>query len=462
VIASEQARVKRIQEALNALPSDHETLRIPWRGKQSRLPIIRIGLTSTALNPRSHRIKAQLESHTAASAAIAKDPDSDESQTAIGGLLRSTLGFESLKQNLSDEGQLEPGIITHSGRLINANTRAVALADLGEDYIEVAVLPADATIGEIYDLELDLQVAQDYKQDYSFTNELLFVEDLITDQGRAEKDVAIRLRWAAPTKASSVKVGIARVQRYVRHLDLIRDIQRMSGGKVPITYFDDAEQALMEFDAAYEGMRNKSPRQAEQLKQARILGLLVDLGYERQRQVDAIWVEAYLSEALLEQDELKDLIAPIVASAAATSAEQTTEDSDLAEFEGFDSGYDAQESDMHKIVDVLVRALGKSAREDRVTLPTAEGPKDFDREVIKSALNDAMRAAAEDAKSAAKAGSDLSLPAHLVQDAVKRLQRARTVYDRVGSRDEFDQIFFTDRLDQAQRALDALRLLSQD
>src|SRR5262249_58967666 len=119
-----------------------------------------------------------------------------------------------------------------------------------------------------------------------------------------------------PTKTSSVKTGVARVRRYVRHLDLIRDIQRMSGGKMPITYFDDAEQTLMEFDAAYEGLRNKKPQEAEQLRQARILDLLVDLRYERQRQVDAIWVETFLGEALLEQDELKDLIEPIAASAS--------------------------------------------------------------------------------------------------------------------------------------------------
>jgi hypothetical protein len=107
---NEQTRKERIQQALAALPPDHETLRIPWRGQRERVPLIRIGLDSTVLNPRSHRIRAQLESNASINATIEQDPDSDEAQAALSDLLRATLGFDRLKQNLSDDGQKEPGI----------------------------------------------------------------------------------------------------------------------------------------------------------------------------------------------------------------------------------------------------------------------------------------------------------------------------------------------------------------
>jgi ribosomal protein L13E len=388
--------------------------------------------------------------------AIEADPDGDTAQAAIAELLRATPGFEPLKQNLYDEEQREPGIITRQGRLVNANTRAVALRELNQEYIEVAVLPTDATIGEIYDLELDLQVAQDYRQDYSFTNELLFIDDLITEQNRDEEEVGLRLRWATSTKQSSIKKAVEKVRRYVRHLELIREIQQMSGGKVPLTDFDDAEQTLQEFDNAYEALRDKDPAGATRLKQARTLGLLVDLGYERQRAVNAEWVETYLAEAFEEQEVLKDLIKPIAADGL--SGDGFDHNGGLGDLDDFEDIDDEAAPAIHRVVGELTRRLGESAREDVVKLPTSAGEQEFDRETIRSAINDAMRTAAEDAKSAAKAGNALNLPIQLVEEAAKKLARAREAYDKVSTGADFDAKAMQAEVERATRALDALKL----
>src|SRR3954467_7240653 len=98
------------------------------------MPVIRVRLDSVVLNPRSHRIKSQLESDPGAKAAIEQDPDGEEAQGRIATLLRATAGFEALKRDLEHRDQRDPGIVTREGRLINANTRAVALTDLGSDY----------------------------------------------------------------------------------------------------------------------------------------------------------------------------------------------------------------------------------------------------------------------------------------------------------------------------------------
>ena len=427
----------------------------PGAANRSACPSYRISLDATVLNPRSHRIRAQLESDAAASRALAEDPEGEAAQNAIARLLRDTAGFEALKQNLSDDKQRVPGIITREGRLINANCRAVALRDLGEGYVEVAVLPPDATIGEVYDLELDLQVAQDFRQDYSFTNELLFVEDLITEEDCDELEVAVRHRWATRSKPASVRSGIEQVRRYVRHLDLIREIQAMSGGKVRITDFDDAEQTLREFDTAYEAIRTKDPHGAQQLKQARTLGLLVDLGYQRQRAVDAQWVETHLAEALAENEILGDLVAQIAASAP--DHDEADEDSDLGDLAGFEEIDDGEDTAaVHRVVDVLVTRLGESAQSEVVRLPTDDGEREFDRETICAAINDAMRTAAEDAKNAARAGSALQVPVHLVEDAAKQLARARQAYDQVSTLPGFDAAAVRTALARVARALEAI------
>jgi hypothetical protein len=451
---NEEVRKESIAKALDGLGAEHETLRVRWRGKMERLPVIRIGLDLTVLNPKSHRIKSQLESEPSAKELIEEDPEGEGAQAAVAALLRATQGFDDLKQNLDDDSQREPGIVTRQGRLINANTRAVALRDLGEEYVEVAVLPVDATLGEIYDLELDLQVAEDYRQDYSFTNELLFVDDLITGQGRDEEEVALRLRWATPTKPSSMKKGTEQVCRYVRHLALIREIQEMSGGKIPLTDFDDSEQALQEFDKAYEALRGKDPGGAERLKMARTLGLLVDLGYSRQRQVDGGWVEDYLAEAFSEDNLLSEVSEAVAGAPAGGDGAAGTDGLEVFEqpLENSDGA-----PTVHEVVKLLAVRLSESARAETVTLPMAKGEAEFSREEVRDSIGRAMEAAAEDAKRATNAGNELGRPAHFTAEAARRMTKARQTYEKVHGRPGFDMGSLHAEVEKAERALDALK-----
>jgi hypothetical protein len=451
---SEDVRKETVEKALDSLPPESETWRVPWRGKIEKMPVVRIALDAVVLNPTSHRIKSQLESAPEVRKAIEEDPDGEAAQEAIADLLRETIGFESLKQNLADDQQREPGIITRPGRLINGNTRAVALRDLGEEHIDVAVLPADALLGEIYDLELDLQVAQDYRQDYSFTNELLFVDDLIAEEGRNEEEVAKRLRWASPGRKSSLRKGTEKVRRYVRHLTLIREIQEMSGNQVPLTDFDDAEQALQELDKAYEALRDKDPLAAQRLKEARTLGLLVKLGYSRQRTVDSDWVENYFEEAIVDDPVLSDVLDAV--DEGAVEPPESEGGDGFGDFEGT-TEEDGEQAPVHSVVQVLVERMSKSAREKKVKLPTPEGEKEYDREEIKESIEAAMRAAADDAQRAAKAGNELRLPVHLVSEATRQLTKARQAYDDVADRDGFDVGKLRDEVEKATRALDALK-----
>lgn len=461
--ANEQTRRDRIDKALEALSADHEKMRVPWRDGMESMSVIKLELDSCVLNPRSHRIKSQLESEPELRKQVEEDPESQAAQEGIRDLLTRTPGFAHLKENLGHAGQTDPGIITADGRLINANTRAAALHQLGNEYIEVAVLPKDATPAEIANLELDLQVAEDFKQDYSFTNTLLFVDDLINEYNRDEQDIAIRLRWSVPTKQSSIKSGVDKVKRYVRHLAVIREIQAISGNKVPLTDFDDAEQTLQEFDSKFEALRTKDPSGAERMKRARILGLLVNLGYERQREVDAEWVETYLAEAFSENDTLKEIAEGLE---EADAGEDGGEGGDggleglegLEELEGTDETTDEDQDAAHKTVGILIEKLGGSADADSVTIELSGGPKTYDRQTLVDQVNDAMRMAAEDAKNAQRAGDKLKLPHQQAEDAAKRLSKALTAYVEVKDDPEFDKTTFMAAVERAERALDALKL----
>ena len=102
---NEDMRAKNIRRSLEALPDAHETLRVPWKEGIIHCDVIKIPISSLVLNPRSHRIKAQLESDSKITQLIETDPFSDEVQAAIASLLRFTTGFGDLKASLAAESQ---------------------------------------------------------------------------------------------------------------------------------------------------------------------------------------------------------------------------------------------------------------------------------------------------------------------------------------------------------------------
>ena len=169
---TETARIAEIAAKVN---ESRETHSVPWQNSFLSLPVITLSLDSILLNPKSYRIRAQIESSPRAREREWEQNPLDESlQEIIETILTETAGFRELADNLSEQGQLEPGIVTHAGMLVNGNTRAVALREIGEGYIRVAVLPNSATEAEYTQLEARLQLAREYKQEYTLTNELLF------------------------------------------------------------------------------------------------------------------------------------------------------------------------------------------------------------------------------------------------------------------------------------------------
>lgn len=453
--ASETTRRDRIKAALDAGPS--ETERVTFRGSLQLLPVVRIALTDTVLNARSHRIRAQLEG-VANADVVKSDPDGEQAQETIRTLLRETPGFLPLKENLEVDKQKSPGVITANGLLINANTRAVALRDLGRTHIDVAVLPADATIEELYALEADLQVAVDYKQDYSFTNELLFVHDLITDQQRSDEQVALQMRWATPGKAASVSKGAEQVRRYTRHLAFIREIQSLSGRKVPLVDFDDAQQTLAEFDTRYQSLRVTNPDGADEMKLAQILALLADLGYQASREIKPGWVDEYLADAISENPVLKGVMDAVVEGVPEESSGTELSGLDVLDALGGEEAGGAATSAAQQTVATLVERLGNSAQEDTVALPGADGDEtELPRQAVLDAVQDALKAAAETAKEAAAQGDALKAATTHCLEAAKRLKKAAAAWTANSGDPEFDDDAFIAAYEKAENALAALK-----
>jgi hypothetical protein len=105
-----------------------------------------------------------------------------------------------VSQVLEAEGQREPLLMTASGVVVNGNRRLAALRELyanGSKYshfshIDVLVLPADATVEEIVDIEANLQATPETKLDYDWIGEAQLISRLMT-LGRKHDQIATQL-----------------------------------------------------------------------------------------------------------------------------------------------------------------------------------------------------------------------------------------------------------------------------
>lgn len=101
---------------------------------------------------------------------------------------------------LEAEGQREALLITAGGVVVNGNRRLAALRELYEQgskfshfsHIDVLVLPADATVEEIVDIEANLQARPETKLDYDWIGEAQLISRLV-NLGRSPKAVADQL-----------------------------------------------------------------------------------------------------------------------------------------------------------------------------------------------------------------------------------------------------------------------------
>lgn len=93
---------------------------------------------------------------------------------------------------LEKDGQREEILISSTGVVINGNRRLAALREIGVDYVDCMVLPADATADEIVDIEANLQAKPETKLDYDWIGDAQLINRLV-HMGRTTKEVADRL-----------------------------------------------------------------------------------------------------------------------------------------------------------------------------------------------------------------------------------------------------------------------------
>nr|WP_308113858.1 transcriptional regulator [Kineosporia corallincola] len=290
---------ERLKEATSTTGAS-ETIKIEFRTQPIIVQVIDMPVPLLYYNPGTHRIRAQRSHNADKDALLTQDPWAPESQEYLHSLLntlpsdptRRDPKFDELLPNLKEYGQIEAGLITRDGILVNGNTRRAALKELGKPSIRVGVLPASTTWEDIHAVELALQLRPDHRRDYSYINHLLAVDEQLTF-GRQLPEIA-------RTFHTTTKV----LERDVWILNCLRDLIRRSKTEdfsMRLMDFEEGKEKLFELYRSVKNEGNKD--KADLLKESRLAAITFEFAKTDVRYISDDFQSRYLEKRL--PDEIK-------------------------------------------------------------------------------------------------------------------------------------------------------------
>lgn len=190
------------------------------------------------------------------------DPESQRAQDAQESILLDMIDAtgQDFVRDLDEHGQDDPAIITLEGYIINGNRRTAALRRIGKEYINCVVLPKNITKKEIYNLEIDLQMSKDFREEYHWVNELIDIEEGINNFDESEDEIARRLR-----------IKPAELRAKLRMKFLVDKFLQWKGisGEYDYERLDDAEQDFFELEKETRKTKySNNPLLSDQLEKA--------------------------------------------------------------------------------------------------------------------------------------------------------------------------------------------------
>ncbi|MFD8596354.1 hypothetical protein ACFV1L_15290 [Kitasatospora sp. NPDC059646] len=392
-----------------------------WPREDRDLPQTEVPVEWVRFSTLNHRTKAEQLRESRKHGRddlFTADPLGPEAQEAQFAILRSQGQFDELKADLLDRGQQEPAILTADGVLINGNRRAAGLRALHREgnlkcqYVRCLVLPKDASAEELLYLEAELQVARDFKADYSWVNEALMIEDLYERAQRNWDSVAKRMHRT-----------VADVRRQYDKLQLVHQLVARSGGTRLIVDFTDNESA---FDELARHIKNKPAREADVVKEAYFLGILSEVNYRDLRHLQRKDAVDLVAKELAKEPTLRSVLE------AAGAAEDEADELDLlSEF--------AHEDDDESSVADLVDLVASTRPESGVDLP---GGGRAQMQHVRQSLRTAITAAAREARDLEQEQNAIDAPLKRLDDAISDLRRIPALLPRARAQVDWDEAAF--------------------
>lgn len=406
-----------------------------WPRMAKELNQVELEVTWVLFSTLNHRTRAEqraMISRKGEPDLFTADPLGPRAQDAQYEILRKQEGFEDLKLDLKARKQREPAIVTADGILINGNRRAAALRSLLEDdvnpgafYVRCLVLPEDATKRELVDLETELQIARDFKEDYGWINEAFLIEELYERENKDFTRVANRMH----REVLDVRTKYEKLQQ-------VHQLVALSGGVRQHLEFNDNESA---FDELAKHIRNKQQPEQESVRSVYFLGTLAKVKYRKLRDLrrpDA----AELVRTEIEGDPALKQLLEMAEAAETSDAESDILDDVL--------GSTASSGPLTPLLSMLA---GKSPEEsiefeDGVTVQVQD---------ILDSLRSSINAAAEEAVEEKRDQTAVNAPITRVDSAILEFQRALQALPKARAFSAFDEDAMSERVTQLKTLVDS-------
>jgi hypothetical protein len=238
----ESLRSKALKSYVEKHPEQkvkNQTMVISYGGKVHRHELYRIPIDYLYHNIRNGRFAAELlerEEHLKRKLDATKETDSVEIRKLLLG--QNDAETEALKSDIKKNGQLEPGIITYDGAVINANRRLAILRELYNEtseskfkYLVVGILPPGVNELDLWKIEAGLQFGRDFRLEYGGVNELLKLREGEL-QGLKPKDISVALIGRFSPKQVEEKLDILKlIDSYLEFINKPNEYHLITEGK---------------------------------------------------------------------------------------------------------------------------------------------------------------------------------------------------------------------------------------
>lgn len=426
----DQERVK----FLLARTVNRKALLPAWPRQSKELPWVEVDVDWVRFSTLNHRTKAeQLRAiHLANQKDLfTADPLGVDAQKAQYEILRTQAGFDDLKNDLRERRQQEPAVISAEGVLINGNRRVAALRSLYHDdhvlearYVQCLLLPDDATADELVDLEAELQVARDFKEDYSWVNEAMLIEELYEREGRNFAHVA--------RKMHRDEVGVKSLYEKLQQLHQLVELSK--GARLHIDFAEN-ESA---FDELSKHVKNKSKAEQDSVRSAYFLGTLAGVNYRTLRHLR----RSDAAELVYREMRSNKALKPFLDAIATRISAADKPDDPLDDLLGKSSG-------SNELMGILAYLATKNP-EDSVTLSGGGSAQVQD---IHNTIQSAMTAAAAEAEEEARDQTHVTAPISRLEEAIVKVQRASETLPKARALADWKEAEFQAKVDRLRNLL---------
>lgn len=421
---------------LRARQAKRHVLVPAWPREQRELPQVEVEVSWVRFSTLNHRTRAEQRRaiHLADKADLfTADPLGPAAQEAQYRILTGQAGFKELKEDLKERGQQDPAIITAEGVLINGNRRTAALRSLYQDddwlkarYVQCLILPDDAQPDELVDLEAELQIARDFKQEYSWINEAFLIEELYDREGKDFRRVARRMHS-----------DVAKVRDLHEKLQQVHQLVDLSQGARLHVDFTDNESAFAELARH---IRNKPPGEADSVRSAYFLGTLSNVEYRKLRNLQ----RPDAAELIQREIERDPALRPLLESAQ--SASKAGPDDLLDDLLG--------EASSAKPLNELLGLVATRRPDESLTL--ADDSRVPAHQVLNS-LRSAITTVADEAADEAAEQSAARAPLAQADKAISALKRISKELPKAKAQREWDEPSFALKIAEIEGLLDHIK-----